>query len=311
MAVASRPHFRWTLHTRSLALGARTLLLGVVNVTPDSFSDGGTFLSATSAIDHALRLLDEGADILDIGGESTRPGTRPPVTAQEELARVLPVIEGILQRRPETVVSIDTYKAETARAAVRAGAQIVNDVSGFLWDPAMAAACAELRCGVILMHTRGRSSEWRTQPPLPHEEVVPLVLRELKQRADAAISADIEPAAIVLDPGFGFGKVLDENYPLLAHFDELHTLGYPLLAGVSRKAFLGRTLAQIYGHDVPADQRGSATVAAVTAAVLAGAHMVRVHDVKAVREAVAIADAIRNGSVDAPLLPAAGSSAAG
>jgi len=311
MAVAPRSHFRWALHTRSLSLGERTLLVGVVNVTPDSFSDGGNFLSATSAIDHALRLLDEGADILDIGGESTRPGTRPPVTAQEELARVLPVIEGILQRRPETVVSIDTYKAETARAAVRAGAQIVNDVSGFLWDPAMAAACAELRCGVILMHTRGRSSEWRTQPPLAQEEVVPLVLRELKQRADAAISADIEPAAIVLDPGFGFGKVLDENYPLLAHFDELHTLGYPLLAGVSRKAFLGRTLAQMYGHDVPADQRGSATVAAVTAAVLAGAHLVRVHDVKAVREAVVIADAIRNDSVDTPLLPAAGSSAAG
>ena len=208
---------------------------------------------------------------------------------------MLPVIEDVLKARPETILSIDTYKAETAKAAVQAGAQIVNDVSGFLWDPAMAATCAELRCGVILMHTRGRSSEWRTQPPLPHEEVAPLVLRELKLRADAAISAGIEHAAIVLDPGFGFGKVLDENYPLLARFDELHTLGYPLLAGVSRKAFLGNTLAQMYGRDVPTDQRGNATVAAVTAAVLAGAHMVRVHDVKAAREAVAIADAIRNG----------------
>ena len=204
MAVTPRSHFRWALHKRSLALGERTLLVGVVNVTPDSFSDGGEFLSATNAIDHALRLLGEGADILDMGGESTRPGTRPPVSVQEELDRVLPVMEGILQKRPETLLSIDTYKAETARAAVRAGVQIVNDVSGFLWDPAMAATCAELRCGVILMHTRGRSSEWRTQPPLPHEEVVPLVLRELKQRADAAISAGIEPAAIVLDPGFGF-----------------------------------------------------------------------------------------------------------
>jgi dihydropteroate synthase len=296
MAVAPRPHFCWALGTRSLALGERTLLVGVVNVTPDSFSDGGKFLSATNAIDHALRLLDEGADILDIGGESTRPGTRAPVSAQEELDRVLPVMEGILQTRPGTIVSIDTYKAETARAAVRAGAQIVNDVSGFLWEPAMAAACAELRCGVILMHTRGRSSEWRTQPPLPLEEVVPLVLRELKQRADAAISAGIEPAAIVLDPGFGFGKVLDENYPLLARLEELHKLCYPLLAGVSRKAFLGRTLAQVVGQDVPVDRRGNATVAAVAAAVLAGAHLVRVHDVKAGREAVAIADAIRGGS---------------
>lgn len=299
------------MRTRSLSLAERTLLVGVVNVTPDSFSDGGNFLSATSAIDHALRLLDEGADILDIGGESTRPGTRPPVSAQEELDRVLPVIEGVLKTRPETTLSIDTYKPETAKAAMRAGAQIVNDVSGFLWDPAMAAACAELRCGVILMHTRGRSGEWHTQPPLPQEEVVPLVLRELKQRADAALSAGVAHAAIVLDPGFGFGKVLDENYPLLARFDELHRLGYPLLAGVSRKGFLGRTLAQMYGHDVPADRRGNATVAAVTAAVLAGGHMVRVHDVKTAREAVAIADAIRKGSMAAPLLLAAGSRAGG
>jgi dihydropteroate synthase len=293
MAVAPRPHFRWALQTRSLAMGERTLLMGVVNVTPDSFSDGGKFLSATSAIDHALRLLDDGADILDVGGESTRPGAQPMVSAQEELDRVLPVIDGILQRRPEAVVSIDTYKAETAKAAVRAGAQLVNDVSGFLWDPAMAATCAELRCGVILTHTRGRSSEWRTQAPLAQKEVVPLVLRELKQRADAAISSGVEPAAIVLDPGFGFGKVLDENYPLLTHFDELHALGYPLLAGVSRKAFLGRTLVQIYGRDVLADQRGHATLAAVAAAVLAGAHLVRVHDVRPARDAVAIADAIR------------------
>ena len=295
MTVASRPHFRWALRTRALELGERTLLVGVVNVTPDSFSDGGKFLSATKAMDHALRLLAEGADILDIGGESTRPGTRPPVSVQEELDRVVPVMEGILRARPETILSIDTYKSETAKAAVRAGAEIVNDVSGFLWDPAMASVCAKLRCGVMLMHTRGRSSEWHAQPPLAREEVVPLVLRELKERADAAISAGIEPAAIVLDPGFGFGKVLDENYPLLGHFDELHTLGYPLLAGVSRKAFLGRTLSQIYGHDVPADQRGNATVAATTAAVLAGAHLVRVHDVKPAREAVAIADAIRGG----------------
>lgn len=310
MAVAPRPHFGWALGTRSLMLGERTLLVGVVNVTPDSFSDGGKFLSATSAINHSLRLLEEGADILDIGGESTRPGTRPPVSMQEELDRVLPVMEGILQKLPETILSIDTYKAETAKAAVQSGAQIVNDVSGLLWDAAMAPTCAEMKCGVILMHTRGRSSEWRTQPRLAREEVVPLVLRELQQRADAALAAGIESAAIVLDPGFGFGKVLDENYPLLAHFDELHTLGYPLQAGVSRKAFLGRTLSQMYGHDVTVDQRGTASVVAVTAAILAGAHLVRVHDVKAAREAVAIADAIRNGSIAAPLFPT-GSSAAG
>lgn len=295
MPVAPRPRFRWALDTRSLVLGERTLLVGIVNVTPDSFSDGGKFSSATEAVDHALTLLDDGADILDIGGESTRPGTRPPISAQEELDRVLPVMEGILQARPETILSIDTYKAGTAKAAVQAGAAIVNDVSGFLWDPAMGAACAEMRCGVILMHTRGRSSEWRTQSPLPQEEVVPLVLRELKQRAEAAIVAGVDPASIVVDPGFGFGKAFDENYPLLARFDELHALGYPLLAGVSCKAFLGRRLAQIYRYDIPADRRGNATIAAVTAAVLAGAHLVRVHDVAAAREAAVIADAIRGG----------------
>ncbi len=301
MAVAPRPRFLWKLHTRSLALGERTRVVGVVNITPDSFSDGGKFFSPASAIEHALRLLEEGADILDIGGESTRPGTRPQVSAQEELDRILPVIEATLRERPGTILSIDTYKAETARAAISAGAEIVNDVSGFLWDPAMAAICAKLQCGVILMHTRGRSSEWRTQPPLPHDEVVPLVLRELGERSRAAVAAGVERSSIVLDPGFGFGKRLEENYPLLAHFEELHALGYPLLAGPSRKVFLGRTLAQANprdngGHDVPPDRRGNATLAAVTAAVLAGAHLVRVHDVRAAREAVAIADAIRADS---------------
>ncbi|HVC89701.1 MAG TPA: dihydropteroate synthase [Acidobacteriaceae bacterium] len=293
MPVAPRPLFRWNLHSRQLSLGPRTMVVGVVNVTPDSFSDGGKFFSAARAVEHALRLLDEGADILDLGGESTRPGTRPPVSAQEELDRVLPVIEAILHERSGTILSIDTYKAETARAAVTAGAEIVNDVSGFLWDPGMAAICAELGCGVILMHTRGRSQEWRTQPPLPHDEVVPLVLRELEQRTRAALAAGVRQAAMVLDPGFGFGKALDENYPLLAHFEALHALGYPLLAGPSRKSFLGKTLAPIHGHDIPPDQRDNATLAAITATVLAGAHLVRVHNVQAAREAIAIADAIR------------------
>jgi dihydropteroate synthase len=301
MAVAPRPRFVWKLHARSLALGERTRVVGVVNVTPDSFSDGGKFFSPTSAVEHALRLLEAGTDILDMGGESTRPGTRPPLSAHEELDRILPVIEAVLRQRPDAILSIDTYKAETARAAVSAGAEIVNDVSGFLWDPSMAAACADLQCGVILMHTRGHSSEWRSQPPLPHDEVVPLVLRELGERVHSATAAGVERNRIVLDPGFGFGKRLEENYPLLAHLEELHALGYPLLAGPSRKAFLGRTLAQANPHDngnqdVPTDQRGNATLAAITAAVLAGAHLVRVHDVQAAREAVAIADAIRAGS---------------
>lgn len=293
MIVAPRPQFHWKLRTRSLALGERTLLVGVINVTPDSFSDGGRFFSAENAVEHALQLLDEGADILDLGGESTRPGKHASVSVHEELDRVLPVVEAVLREQPGTIISIDTYKAETARAAVAAGAEIVNDVSGFLWDEAMAATCTELQCGVVLMHTRGRSEEWRALPPLAQSEVLPLVLNGLRERVNSALAAGVSSEKIVLDPGFGFGKIADENYPLLAQLDELHTLGYPILAGLSRKAFLGKTLAQMYGHDVSTDQRGIATLAAVTAAALGGAHLVRVHDVKPAREAVAIADAIR------------------
>ena len=296
MLVVPRPRFRWSLRTRSLALGERTLLVGVVNVTPDSFSDGGKFLSPASALEHALLLLEHGADILDLGGESTRPGAHPPISAQQELDRILPVVEAVLRQRPDAILSIDTYKAKTARAAIAAGAEIVNDVSGFLWDPEMASACAELQCGVVLMHTRGRSSEWRTQPPLPHKEVVPLVLRELEQRSRIALDSGVSQSNLVLDPGFGFGKSTDENYPLLARFAELHALGFPLLAGLSRKSFLGRTLAEIYGRQILPDRRVHATLAAITAAVLSGAHLVRVHDVAPARDAVAIADAIRTAS---------------
>lgn len=293
MPVAVRPHFEWALRTRALALGGRTLVAGVVNVTPDSFSDGGQFALPEQAVAHALRLLEEGADIVDLGGESTRPGAHAAVSAQQEQDRVLPVLEALLQERPAAIVSIDTYKAATARAAVAAGAEIVNDVSGFLWDEAMAGVCAEMHCGVILTHTRGHMRQWRALPPLAAQEVVPLVLRELRERAETARRAGLAHASIVLDPGFGFGKSFDENYPLLARLEALHALGYPILAGTSRKSFLGRTLAQIHGEDAPPDRRGNATLASIAACVLAGAHLVRVHDVLAAREAVAIADAIR------------------
>ncbi|HET9087766.1 MAG TPA: dihydropteroate synthase [Acidobacteriaceae bacterium] len=293
MIVATRPTFQWKLRTRTLPLGERTLLAGVVNVTPDSFSDGGQFLSLDNAVSHALELLDQGADVLDIGGESTRPGVRPQVTSEEELDRVMPVIEAVLRERPRTILSIDTYKAATATAAVAAGAEIVNDVSGFLWDEAMAPTCVRLGCGVVLTHTRGRMAEWHTLPRLAREEVVPQVMRGLEECLRNALAAGVTPASIMLDPGFGFGKRMEENYPLLAHLDDFHRLGHPVLAGTSRKAFLGRALAAIYGQDAPANQRGNATLASVTAAALAGAHIVRVHNVKVAREAVAIADAIR------------------
>lgn len=291
--MAPRPWFDWKLRTRSVPLGARTLLVGVVNVTPDSFSEKGRYFSRESAIAHSLQMLDDGADILDIGGESTRPGVRPRVSEREELDRILPVIEEVLRVRPETLVSVDTYKAGTARAAIAAGAEIVNDVSGFLWDNEMAPVCAEMQCGVVLMHTRGHPSEWHAQRRLESHEVLPLVTHELRERSDVALAAGVHRDRIVLDPGFGFGKIGDENYPLLAHFDAIRVIGYPLLAGVSRKSFLGKTLEPLYRELVSSYKRDNATLASVTAAVLAGAHLVRVHDVRGTREVAAIADAIR------------------
>jgi len=268
--------------------------MGVLNVTPDSFSDGGRFFEARAAVEHGLQMLDDGADILDVGGESTRPGVvavsgQPAVSAEEELRRVLPVIEELVRQRPEAVLSIDTYKAGVARTAVEAGAEIVNDVSGLRWDAQMMPTVAGLRCGVVLMHMRGRPAEWRTLPPL--HDPVGLVSRGLRELAEEAVARGIARKCIVLDPGFGFGKSFDENYPLLAHFDELHQLGFPLLAGVSRKSFIGRTLAK-NGGDAPPQDRLYGSLAATTTAILKGAHIVRVHDVKAAAQAAKIADAV-------------------
>ena len=291
MAFVRRPAATWQLRTRSLALGERTLIMGILNVTPDSFSDGGIFQERNAAVEHALAMLDAGADIVDVGGESTRPGAAV-LDPETERDRVLPVIEGILRARSDAIVSIDTYKSATADAAVRAGAEIVNDVSAFAWDPEMAAVCARLRCGVVLMHTRGRPHEWRTQSRLKDDEVVPLVRCGLKTALENATAAGVDRARIVLDPGYGFGKAYDSNYPLLAHLGDLLSLGQPLLGAVSRKSFLARTLAGESGTEVPMHARGNATIAATTAAILAGASIVRVHDVRPVVEASKIADAI-------------------
>lgn len=281
MSFTQRSEFHWRLRTRSLALGAQTLVMGVLNVTPDSFSDGGQYRDAQDAVAHGLRMLDEGADILDVGGESTRPGQSERVSAANEQARVLPVIAGVLKVRPDTVISIDTYKAATATAAVEAGAEIVNDVSGFLWDGEMAATCARLGCGVVLMHTRGRPDEWKTQPRLAAGEVLPMVKRELGERLQAALDAGIPRERIVLDPGYGFGKRFEENYALLARQVELCELGQPLLAGLSRKSFLARTLGPLHGGaDAPVENRLYASLSGTVAAILGGASIVRVHDVR-------------------------------
>jgi dihydropteroate synthase len=292
MPFAARHTFDWRLRTRTLALGPRTLLMGIVNVTPDSFSDGGQHLDPQAAFDHALRLLDEGADILDLGGESTRPNATP-LTPAEEQARVLPVLKAIHQARPDAILSIDTFHADTARLAVEAGAEIVNDVSGHTWDEHMASTCAELACGVILMHTHNRPQQWPMQPALHPAEILPLVLSGLRTSLTIAKAAGTDPARIVLDPGFGFGKLGSANYTLLAHLDQLHQLGHPLLSGTSRKGFLVKTLAPLHHVQPPATEaRLNATTASNVAAILAGAHILRVHDLRPALEATAIADAI-------------------
>jgi dihydropteroate synthase len=205
------------------------------------------------------------------------------------LERVIPVIAGLKQKHPEAVISVDTYKANVARAAVEAGAEIVNDVSGFRWDPAMVKTVAELKCGAVLMHMRGRPEEWRTLAPV--SDVVTLVKRELRAWVDVALLGGVKRERIVLDPGFGFGKSFQENYPLLKRFEELHELRCPLLAGVSRKSFIGRAVAR-NGNDAPVSERLYGTVAAETAVVLKGAHIIRTHDVRACADAVRIADVV-------------------
>lgn len=296
--IARRNIIEWQLRTRSLELGARTLVMGVVNITPDSFSDGGLFFDAGKAVAHALELLIEGADILDLGAESTRPGSHaggdaPAVGADEEQARLLPVVEGLLKARPDAVLSIDTYKAITARAALQAGAEIINDVSGFLWDAEMPRVCAEGKAGVVLMHTRGRPDEWSAQAKLAPAALLALVRDGLAASLALAERAGIPSDAIVLDPGYGFGKRMDENYALLARQAELLELRLPLLAGLSRKSFLGHTLAPLYGGSpAPHDARETATIAAHTAAILNGASIIRTHAVRQAVEAARIADAV-------------------
>lgn len=302
MALAPRPLYDWQLRTRTLALGRETLVAGILNVTPDSFSDGGHFFTPAGAteraVEHALFMLDHGATLIDLGGESTRPGSAR-LSPDEEQARILPVLEAILRERPSTIVSIDTFHASTAQRAVEAGAEIVNDVSGHLWDPEMSSTCARLGCGAILMHARGTPAEWRSLLPLAKDEVVPLILSELEERVAAAETAGVLRERMVIDPGLGFGKRHDENYPVLAHLEALQHLDLPMMIGASRKSFLGHTLgraphlAAVYqGASAPVGARLNATTAANVAAILLGAHILRVHDVQPAAEAAAIADHI-------------------
>ena len=257
--------------------------MGIVNVTPDSFSDGGVHFDAEVAVRSALAMVEAGADILDVGGESTRPGAAP-LSMDDEIARVAPVIEGIV-RRANVAVSIDTYKAGVAERALDLGALIINDISALAYDPALADVAARRGAPVILMHNRGRSA--KMYEFAEYGDVVADIARELTARADAAVAAGVARNRIVLDPGFGFAKRAEHSLHALARLAEFHALGFPLLSGPSRKSFLQTGL----GERAPS-ARIWGTAAAVTASVLAGAHIVRVHDVAQMVDVVRVADAI-------------------
>ncbi len=269
---------------RVLDLGERTLVMGVLNVTPDSFAEPGPRMDPDRAAADALAMQADGADIIDIGGESTRPGARP-VTAAEELARVGPVLRR-LAGRLQVPVSVDTYKAEVARAALDEGAVIVNDISGLRYDPGIGAAAAERRAALVLMHTRGRSREMYREAV--YTALVTEVVAELRQSVEMAVASGVPRECVVVDPGLGFAKHAAHSFELLAALDELVVLDRPILVGASRKSFLTAALG-----NVPPAAREFGTAAAVTAAVLAGAHIVRVHAVREMCEVVRVADEIR------------------
>lgn len=274
----------WHIRNRVLPIGERTLIMGILNVTPDSFSDGGRFLSPDTALAQALRMLEAGADIIDVGGESTRPQGAVNVAADEEVRRVLPVVEAIARERPDAVISIDTVKSVVARAALEAGAHIVNDVSGLRLDAAMASVCADRVAGLVLMHSRGDVGTMATFEHASYGDVVSEVLAELRQRIDVARAKGVRDTQLVVDPGIGFAKKAEHSLAILGALPQLAAWGYPVLVGLSRKRFIG----DITGAQEPLG-RLNGTVGANVAALALGARIFRVHDVRENREALDVA----------------------
>lgn len=272
----------WHAKDRVLDPADHTLVIGILNVTPDSFSDGGRYLDPEAAVAHALGMAEEGADVIDVGGESTRPGSDP-VATEEELARVLPVIERIARERPELAISIDTRKPEVAEAALAAGACIVNDISAGR-SGGMFEVVRDAGAGMVLMHMLGEPKTMQEAPS--YEDVVAEVRAFLRERLEAATAAGIPPEALVVDPGIGFGKTLEHNLLLLRHLESLDELGRPVMVGASRKRFIGAILG------LPEDERDEGTVGAVAWAVAHGASIVRVHDVRSTVRALRVVDAI-------------------
>jgi len=283
----ARRRFRIRLGARTLAVGPRPAIMGVLNVTPDSFSDGGRYLDPTDAVARAERLVQEGADLVDVGGESTRPGSDP-VPEDEELARVMPVVE-TLASRLDVPISIDTRRARVAREAASAGAGLINDVTGLLGDPEMPAAVAETGAGCVIMHMLGEPKTMQHRPQ--YDNLMADIARHLRRGMQAARDAGVPEEAIIVDPGIGFGKTLAHNLEVLARLGQLRALGVPILVGPSRKRFIG----EVAGVPAPAD-RVPGTAAACTLAVAAGALLVRVHDVAEAVQALAVAAAVRDAA---------------
>src|SRR6266568_1805115 len=284
-----RKTFRLKLPSRTLVLGERTLIMGVLNVTPDSFSDGGQFLDPARATEHAMAIQFAGADLVDIGGESTRPGSDE-VPASEELDRILPVLEG-LRGHLKIPISVDTRRAAVAELALRAGAEIINDVSGLRNDPRIAEVAAQRRVPLILMHMRGEPGTM--QKASFARDALRDVSQGLRRSVSIARRAGVAKSQIILDPGIGFGKSFEQNYELLEKLPQLAKLGYPLLVGTSRKGFLGATLARD-GKPAPPEDRVWGTAATVTASILYGVHVVRVHDVAEMVQVARVADCLAN-----------------
>ncbi len=288
LANIEKKEFKWQIKGREILLGKETLIMGILNVTPDSFSDGGLYRGTEEAVKRAKEMLEEGAHIIDVGGESTRPFAEY-VSAEEEKRRIIPVIEAIKKISPDVLVSVDTYKAETAEAAIKAGADIVNDISGLTFDENMKDVVARYKVGLILMHTRGKPQEM--QKDTSYDDFMEEVLSSLSLSINKAMEAGLPQENIVIDPGIGFGKAFEHNLFILRNLKEFSVFGLPLLIGPSRKSFIGK----ITGKEAAVRDEG--TMATVAIGIANGAHIVRVHNVRMAKDVVLVSDAIKNAEI--------------
>jgi len=279
----SKTHYTLLFRKRKFTLGKRTLLMGVLNITPDSFSDGGLYFNKEKAIAHGLRMVEEGADILDIGGESTRPGSKP-LELEEELRRVIPVIES-LTKEVDTPISIDTYKSAVAKRAIEVGAEMINDTSGLHYDPILAKVAANEDIPLALMHIRGTPETM--QIDVHYESLFSEIIQYLRDSIQRAESAGVNPTKIIIDPGIGFGKTVENNLLIIKNLSEFRILGKPIMLGTSRKSFIGKIL------NAEVKDRLEGTLSSIAISVLNGANIIRCHDVLQAKKAVTVADAIR------------------